>query len=126
MANRAEGRKHNGELDLVNLPYAKFVDLPFYPFAVAALPDDPTESIAMVAGGWDEIQREITKRISEIQIHRHLKWANNQLKYVRLMGKWFNIKPPALRYNKETITFLCRARLDGKLEGTWKEVLGDD
>ena len=126
LANRAEGRKHNGELDLVNLPYAKFVDLPFYPYAVAAFPDDTIKSIARVVEKWDEIQGEITKRLGEIQIHRHLKWANNQKRYVNLMGKWFNIKTPVLMYNKETITFLCRARLDGKLEGTWKEVLGDD
>ena len=78
LANRAEGRKHNGELDLVNLPYAKFVDLPFYPYAVAAFPDAPIKSITRVVEKWDEIQGEITKRLGEIQIHRHLKWANNQ------------------------------------------------
>ena len=123
LATRAEARKHNCTPNSV---YAKFEDLPFYPYAVAAFPDDPIKSIARVIEKWDEIQAEITKRLSEIQIHRYLEWANNQKRYVSLMGKWFNIKTPALRYNKETINFLVRARLDGKLEGTWKEVLGDD
>lgn len=96
------------------------------PCAVAAFPEDPVKSIARVAEKWDEIQGAIRKRKSEVQINRYLKWANNQLKHVRRMGEWFNIKTPVLRYNNETINFLVRARLDGKLEGTWMEVLGDD